>query len=691
MEFHSDIAYDFLNENECMPDNSMLKLTQSESELNQLSTPTDLNSAEKAMLFLKSGFAKQKVWVVRNIDSILQDGGETVLESILVTSKQKTLMSFTEELKRESGMGLKVALQKGLVPASLFEEVLAVTLTFLSYYSQSLHDHWLPVLEELLPQCPTKLYLSKAVPEIVLLSEPTQKDIVKVMVGKVLALSAYKLKKEFGEVLLQKTKVLSKDPNSRVRLAMCQAWKALIRSGGDFETCFLEVVGLLKDEDSFVRKKALGLFVDLLERMPDTLLQYKVISVLYKEVFGELKLETGKHFGKLLTVAAKHLKPEKCYQILNELKETGTETRLYLAKDLSLILGYFGFTKSSRDFLNWICQSEDFELKKEVVKSFPKLPGSVVKSKVFYKYSQEFIEDSELSLVIIDNLSSWAKLIDPSQLLMKVIAQLISQSNWRIQYKILQKLEDSLELFVLKEVLDHLVSLLINKVLTSYWKIKEKSAELLAYIVYKTHYISRKIDICNILKEKLANSTNCSDRVMFLHFTLGICNYHSIEFFTKHFSSEVLQLAHDAAHSVRLRLATDLVPIRRALDFAAEPQFLEVLEILCEDKYPSIREAAAEASFLINSREFEYELHSAEREAEELARTEIEKLQAEQEIKEKQETQRRLAEELAAKACAQRKTMVPRRSTFRTRTNLSIALSPKLRETRSIPSMSKKK
>lgn len=64
------------------------------------------------------------------------------------------------------------------------------TLDLLSYYSTSLHSHWMPVFKALLPKIAHSHLIESIVTDIISLAEPRQKDITRKIAGKLARLVA---------------------------------------------------------------------------------------------------------------------------------------------------------------------------------------------------------------------------------------------------------------------------------------------------------------------------------------------------------------------------------------------------------------------------------------------------------------------------------------------------------------------
>ena len=160
-------------------------------------TSEGMSENEKAAYFLESGFPLQKAWVMQNLQTILQEDSRVLLKHIIVTFKQKNIINWAEEIQLEFGLGLLNSLKLGLVPEDIKFEAIELSLTFLSFYSRVLHTKWLPVFQNLLPQIPQNIIKTKLVPELMLLSEFTQKAITRQVSCHLLASLAEVMGKEF--------------------------------------------------------------------------------------------------------------------------------------------------------------------------------------------------------------------------------------------------------------------------------------------------------------------------------------------------------------------------------------------------------------------------------------------------------------------------------------------------------------
>mmetsp|Transcript_4129 Transcript_4129/g.3993 ORF Transcript_4129/g.3993 Transcript_4129/m.3993 type:complete len:81 (+) Transcript_4129:716-958(+) len=77
--------------------------------------------------------------------------------------------------------------------------------------------------------------------------------------------------------------------------------------------------------------------------------------------------------------------------------------------------------------------------------------------------------------------------------------------------------------------------------------------------------MTRKLDICNILKDKFARSNCCNDRLVFLYFIDYILPLQSKQFFSLVFAEDTIRLGSDNVSSVRIKFATMIPQIRESL------------------------------------------------------------------------------------------------------------------------------
>lgn len=219
----------------------------------------------------------------------------------------------------------------------------------------------------------------------------------------------------------------------------------------------------------------------------------------------------------------------------------------------------------------------------------------------------------------------------------------------------------------------------MHKMITASLPVKLFSAELLAFLVFKTYYMTKKYDICNVVKEKFGRSQSSYDRMLFIDFIRHFINYHSKQIFAKIFANDVLQLGSDPVISVKLKWASIYPYFRPCVKENLLSQYQNALEILLEDPNASVREAALKSKNITRQREFLDKLNSDEEIRDEERRLRFENDQGAQETKEIEESKKKKVDEIAAKATADMNLYKSRKNMSKSRTIITKDLASELR------------
>ena len=225
---------------------------------------------------------------MHNLHFILQGESRSLLKNIIVPFKQKNVINWPEDLQLELGTGLLACLQVSLIPEDIKLEIIDLSLIFLSFYSRVLHSHWLPVFQYLLAHIPVNLIKVKIIPELMLLSDFTQKQITRQVSCHLLGSLAEVLGKEFKGPLLHRVKALSQDTNPEVREEMAKAWLIIIRAVGRNpleETIFFDILKLIEDEVENVKAHATALLIHSLELVSDAFFHKEIANILQSHVY----------------------------------------------------------------------------------------------------------------------------------------------------------------------------------------------------------------------------------------------------------------------------------------------------------------------------------------------------------------------------------------------------------------------
>lgn len=527
---------------------------------------------------MDSGFPLQKSWVMQNLSLI--PAPASLLQHIFVISTKKNVINYPEELQLECGSGILQCIKQNLIPDSLKLECIQVSLTFLSFYSRTLHQKWLPVYSNLLHHIPISTIKQKLLPELMLLSDCSQKAITREVSCHLLGELAVVFGKEFKGPLLQRVKSLSQDTSPEVREEMAKVWIQIIKVLGKNtieETVFFDILKLIDDEVLGVRVQGVKLLIFVLEFVSESFFLKEVNQVLRNCIFSkqpkEIENVICENLGKIAVGCFGSNKSELL--VLMKKFVMNENYRKSLAFNYPGLVQIIGLTNDIKEIGLTLLEDRSHGVQKTFAAGFHEVLSMNKHCKILKKIASKLLEEPECRSIIFKKLSIWSTLYDPSQLLIKYIKHLTLSLDWRTQTDLFHSFIAAFSNFSLKEVLDHFIPLILHKMLTSCWPAKSAACHTLCFILTNTYYIPRKLDICNIVKEKLARSNSSYDRVLFLEFCEQIASFASDSFFSKYFLQDFLNLSLDQVPSVLIKFFRSCQVIGT---FGFKSNILETLE-----------------------------------------------------------------------------------------------------------------
>lgn len=390
-----------------------------------------------------------------------------------------------------------------------------------------------------------------------LLSDCSQKAIIREVSVYLLAQLAPVIGKEFKGPLVQRAKALSQDPSSEVREAMAKSWIGIIRVLGKTaleETFFVDILKLIEDENLQVRVEGIRLLFLSLEFVSESFFGKEVSQVVKNIVFCDncekVEIVICEHIGVLVAGCFGQFKTEFIHLIGRLVKKE--VNRKNIAFNYPGLVQLLGLSNEIKDVALVLAESSA-EVLRTLAKGFHEVVSVNKHCKVLKKISNKLVEDNEARVILFKKLDKWCKVLDCSALLIKFIKFLTLPLDWRTQSEMFKVFIQAFSNFNLKEVLDHFVPLILHKMLTACWPVKQAACAVLCHILTQTFYISRKLDICNIVKEKLAKSLSSYDRVLFIEFCEILAEKTSKSFFTKHFLAEYLNITYDKSSNVLVK------------------------------------------------------------------------------------------------------------------------------------------
>lgn len=615
-------------------------------------TPEDLPENEKAACFLEFGFPLQKVWVMQNLPLILIKDTRSLLKNILVKLIQNNIINWPEEMQLDLANGILKALELGLIPEEVKYDATELSLTFLSFYSRVLHTRWLPVFQYLLPQIPINLIKTKLTPEVMLLSDFTQKAITRQISCHLLACLAGIMGKDFKGPLLQRVKALSQDTNPEVREEMCKAWIVIIKALGRTvleDSIYFDILKLIEDEVEAVKSQGITLLIKSLEFISDGFFNKEVSNVLISHIYSNTnpKIEeaVAQNIGFLIAGCHGQLRPENI-KLIQKFMAKDSKFKKAIAFNYPGIAKIMSLCADLKEIAVVISNDSDLEVRTVFASGFHEVLNLNKNCKILRKVAAKLIEDNDTKFFIFKKLQYWSVLMDSSQLLLKYIKILTQTTDWRTSVLLLKNFQNCFENFDMKEILDHLVPLVLHKMIAACWPIKVTCSEILANIIRNTFYIARKYDVCSIVKEKLAHSSSCFDRLLFIEFAMHMARINSRKFFMKHFFDDFLSMAYDNVHSVQIKflMAAPLIAVYIQSD--------QIISTIVKTNYVhhTARNLCNEALSYFKTKEFldKFEANMAN----DRVKEQFEIQQELQEVKELENSKRKAVDELAIKTSA---------------------------------------
>jgi hypothetical protein len=363
--------------------------------------------------------------------------------------------------------------------------------------------------------------------------------------------------KDFKGPLLQRAKALSQDPSSEVREAMAKTWLSIIRVLGKTfleEMIFFDILKLVEDENLQVKLEGVKLFIHCLGFVSEGFFLKEASQVVKSLVFSNcperIEQVVCENVGVLISGSCGQFRLEYVSLLLKLVKKDCH--RKNIAFYYPGLVQLLGLSNEMKEIALTLSESSP-EVMKVLAKGFHEVVSLNKHCKILKKITNKLLEDAEARIAIFKKLENWSKLIDPSVLLLKFIKFLTLPLDWRIQSELFQIFLSSFASFNLKEVLDHFVPMILHKMLTACWPVKQAACQVLCFILTQTFYISRKLDICNIVKEKLAKSSSSYDRVLFIEFCEILAEKTSNKFFIKHFLNDFLNIAADKSSAVLIK------------------------------------------------------------------------------------------------------------------------------------------
>lgn len=635
---------------------------QTENEMDLWATDENYTELEKANYLLKNGYREQKSWALKNLPSLLtHPEGASLLSCALVTFTQSQALQWTEELQLDLGQGLATCFQLQLIPQSFYKEILDSALTFLSFYSKTQHESWLPVYAHALYLMPPEYLVAQLVPEVLLLSESNQKNMLKEVSAVLLELLARALKGQFKGPPLSRCRMLSQDPNEGVRGALCSTWLGVVQSvpGAIEEVAYSETMKLLHDHSVPVKAKAFALFIQMLPSMSSEFLMKEPWKFTRDSLLAQkdpvVLWHIAQQLGPLVASFSSEFREKyrgNCLDFLETMLDSTEDVKGALVDSLPAVCSALGLCKRLFALLGAFAVEQSMYMRQRLALGLHEIAGLCPGSKTMEKIANGLLSDSLTALYLLRQMQFWVGSLGSLHTLTRVVGLLQGDSPWRAKLELLGSLCVNVSSFQMSDITEVLLLFLFEVRSSSYCVLQRASARLLASVFHECYYLSTQEELCEYLKG-LARSESCYARFYFLEVIEQLFAVTSKRALEKTFIETVISLGNDVTHSVRLKYATMVTRVRECLQNHWFEEFKVVLKSLVQDSVSTVKDQALLAKSIIKSREFIDRLYSEAEQKVEQEKVRFEEDLLGKEMREQEEKKTKIIDELAAKARAE--------------------------------------
>ena len=633
--------------------------TRSEDEIKKWSTEENLGEVRRAIFLLSRGFDQQKLACLGKLDKILEEHlSERVLPYIF-----PQIPTWEDSLQIEAGKSLARALSKNVFPIEHLNELTEICCSVLSLWIEEVHEAWVPLFAEIVNASSLEYINSHLVQVTLKLSDYSQPVGVRCSSAGMVAAIAQKLQTEFPESLIRKSLMLAKDPEHKVRQSICKHLHNLCRAVGEDITqkkYFDEIANLAEDERPPVRAEAIKVVVELVDMMSYGSIVASIVPVLTKELKDPssnlVKNALAEKLGLMVVKMEAELKEqefrEACLEFFTKLlDEEDPSLRKKFPFNFPAVLVTFGaneFTQNLGRLWNSVCEDTDSELRRIAASSIHEVAKILGNKSILLKSSFEKLLESQEVWVLLEKIGVWIVSCESLESFTEKLPRLFEKAtSWRKSMLLLQSIISLINNIPIQTLIQKLLPE-IYKVRNQSVKVKEKAAETLANIFKVVYLQEKKLELVSNFQTYL-NSKLSNDRSFYLELCKKLRSVCTRKFFNEHFFELALKLAEDPVAEVRAKFAETVPKLRKSVEEGDKetPRLLNaLLDQLSSEENRVVSITAARAQVELMSPEYLLKLRNQEHK--ENAKRKLEEEQAQRQLKEAEESKRRLVEEITA-------------------------------------------
>lgn len=627
---------------------------KSPEELQKLMVDENLSPIERACLLISTGQDVQRVCTIEHLPQLLESSEHKAAALSTVLPKLCTLLSGSmtspQVLVSASEAFAKIVECSLVTNHVTTETILPIILSQLDNRDPSVGASWLDTLITILPFLPKDVVERLVLPVAILKGQLSQSVTSRMASCRLIGRMAKSFESRWLEKeLLPLATTLCQDVLHDVRMCMCHQLEPLARALGQEVTkthILHEISELIHDEEWCVRGAAMETLVDLIPSLDKCTIHDKVVSLLMQAC--DHAYTRG---DNTLPIVAKQL-GRMCYQLKDVLSP---DQRVWFRNYYCKLSSYEGGGRSgsatslTTTSANGQCE---LECRHNCAYNFPAMllfAGQEAFQEHLAGIFKSFVEDHVPAVrrcVGCGFHEIVALMEDDCLLLLPYYQTLLRDSSFEVLSGLAPHLPQVMERFATASNLApdtrHLGLLEIIPALTAceqtasgfrQWRVHEEllngfscltrcmtSDQLYGKftpIVYKhiskscvlpvkmaagrTYCIfirsirkaEQRNELCTRLVEECSKSTNCRQRLFFIHICQYFLEVFSRSFFKEHFFLSLLSLSEDKVVNIRLRLYRILPSLKAILKLPVDRLLLQQLELVIRKSISQERDVDA--------------------------------------------------------------------------------------------------
>lgn len=557
-----------------------------------------LSEIERALTLHSTGTILQKLSVLHNLASIFRDHKKEATDKLL--PKICNIASKNErDFQAQTAHALLILLNEKLIQGKAVSDyVMPTVLKLLRHRDEGPVpvDDWCDVLIAGMPLVSTDFLRDKVVGFAKTMGELAQPVANRLLACNILGALAKHLDGATVEAqYLRLAMDLCQDTDFEVRTRMARALEHIARAVGlhaaKAHHLLRELLELLGDEESSVKRAALTTFIDLLpfyDMETRITMMVPVLKNYCKSLPEDLAPVIGTKYGDLFTRIVADLEDDEVVQIFSCYRALGrhrlTEIRRLAAVNFTTVLQCLGtkrFTAFMFEPLQQLSLDETSQVRRAIATIFPSVVEMLGKEKAvdLKDIFAAILKDTHIDVkeVILDHISAvmagfacnhrekraavYASLCSPLLECHSSIAH-----NWRLQQRVITQFA-SIHLYLSPQTVTDKFIPLIQGLMSHVYapQVREAAAAALCRLVrWSLRSPQKRRDLCARLIEDYARGRSYWDRILFVNLASAMANVFSRRFFKDHFFDAIMDMAADSVPNVRMKMCS-LCPILKRM------------------------------------------------------------------------------------------------------------------------------